>query len=64
MILLKYTVNLMINIVYRLVSPKLFEEVYGEIDDLENEVIVRPTHLSICRADQRYYQGNRIPEIL
>lgn len=54
----------MINIMYRLVSPKSFEEVYGEIDDLENEVIVRPTYLSICNADQRYYQGSRIPEVL
>lgn len=54
----------MINIIYRLVSPKLFEEVYGEINDLENEVIVRPTHLSICNADQRYYQGSRVPEVL
>lgn len=54
----------MINTIYRLVSPKLFEEVYKEVDDLENNVIVRPTHLSICQADQRYYQGNRDPKIL
>ena len=53
----------MINTVYRLVSPKLFEEVYDEID-LENNVVVRPTHLSICQADQRYYNGDRDPEIL
>ena len=25
---------------------------------------VRPTHLSICNADQRYYQGTRAPEVL
>ena len=53
----------MINTVYRLVSPKLFEEVYDEID-LENNVVVRPTYLSICQADQRYYNGDRAPEIL
>jgi ribitol-5-phosphate 2-dehydrogenase (NADP+) len=53
----------MINTIYRLVSPKLFEEVYNEVD-LENNVIVRPTHLSICQADQRYYNGSRDPEIL
>jgi ribitol-5-phosphate 2-dehydrogenase len=54
----------MINTVYRLVSPKLFKEIYDEVDDLNNKVIVRPSHLSICQADQRYYQGNRDPEIL
>ena len=54
----------MINTIYRLVYPKLFEEVYGEVSDLKNHVVVRPTYLSICKADQRYYQGNRGPEIL
>ena len=52
----------MINIVYRLKSPKFFEET---IDDINLEgVIVRPTYLSICQADQRYYQGSRSVEIL
>ncbi len=54
----------MINTIYRLISPKLFEEVYKEVDDLNNNVVVRPTHLSICQADQRYYQGDRDPKIL
>lgn len=54
----------MINTVYRLVSPKLFEESYDEVFDLKNHVIVRPTYLSICQADQRYYQGSRDPETL
>lgn len=53
----------MINTIYRLVSPKLIEEFYDEVD-LENNVIVRPTHLSICQADQRYFNGNRDPETL
>ena len=52
----------MINIVYRLKSPKFFEESIDEID-LEG-VVVRPTYLSICQADQRYYQGSRPAEIL
>ena len=52
----------MINIVYRLKSPKFFEEA---IEDIELDgVIVRPTYLSICQADQRYYQGSRPPEVL
>lgn len=52
----------MINIVYRLKSPKFFEE---SIDEIELDgVVVRPTYLSICQADQRYYQGSRPVEIL
>jgi len=52
----------MINIIYRLKSPKFFEE---SIDEIQLDgVIIRPTHLSICQADQRYYQGSRPAEIL
>ena len=52
----------MINIVYRLKSPKFFEE---SIDEVELDgVVVRPTYLSICQADQRYYQGSRPAEVL
>ena len=52
----------MINIVYRLKSPKFFEE---SIDEIELDgVVVRPTYLSICQADQRYYQGSRPAEVL
>lgn len=52
----------MINIVYRLKSPKFFEE---SIDEIELDgVVVRPTYLSICQADQRYYQGSRPADIL
>ena len=52
----------MINIVYRLKSPNFFEESIDEID--LDGVIVRPAYLSICQADQRYYQGSRPAEIL
>ena len=52
----------MINIIYRLKSPKFFEETIKEIP-LDN-VIVRPLYLSICQADQRYYQGTRPAEVL
>jgi ribitol-5-phosphate 2-dehydrogenase (NADP+) len=54
----------MINTLYRLVSPKQIEIAYEEIDLNKVEVIVRPAYLSICNADQRYYQGIRDPEIL
>ena len=46
----------MINTVYRLYYPRRFEIAFEDID-ISSGVIVRPTHLSICNADQRYYQG-------
>lgn len=52
----------MINIVYRLKSPKFFEEAIDEIE--LDGVVVRPTYLSICQADQRYYQGSRPGDVL
>ena len=54
----------MINTLYRLVSSKLLEIDYEELDLDDQTVLVRPTYLSICKADQRYYQGAREPEIL
>lgn len=54
----------MLNAVYRLVEPRRFEVEFNDIDLNEDNVIVRPTHLSICNADQRYYQGKRAPEVL
>ena len=52
----------MINTVYRLISPRRFEIAFTDIG--VDGVIVRPTHLSICNADQRYYQGTRDPKVL
>ncbi len=54
----------MLNAVYRLVEPRRFEVRFNDIDLSADQVIVRPTHLSICNADQRYYQGLRPAEIL
>lgn len=54
----------MLNTVYRLVAPRRFEVAFNDIDLFGDEVVVRPTHLSICHADQRYYQGTRPAEIL
>ena len=52
----------MINTIYRLISPKMIDIAYEEVNIKDNQVIVRPTYLSICKADQRYYQGNREAE--
>lgn len=54
----------MLNTVYRLVEPRRFEAQFTNIDISQDDVLVRPTHLSICHADQRYYQGTRAKEVL
>lgn len=54
----------MINQVYRLVSPRQFEVTYIEKSINKEEIVVRPTHLSICAADQRYYTGARGEEAM
>lgn len=54
----------MLNTVYRLVSPKRIEANFTDITLKSDNVLVRPTYLSICHADQRYYQGRRAGEIL
>lgn len=54
----------MINQVYRLVSPRQFEVAYQDRSLQSDRVIVRPTHLSICAADQRYYTGSRGKEAM
>lgn len=54
----------MLNTIYRLVEPRKFETEFNDIDMQADKVIVRPTHLSICNADQRYFQGKRDPNVL
>lgn len=55
----------MINHLYRLTSPFLVERCCETIDLAhENRVIVQPKRLSICKADMRYYFGQRDPEVL
>lgn len=54
----------MINQVIQLTKPKTFEIVTEHVELLETHVIVRPTYLSICHADQRYYKGMRSEEVL
>lgn len=54
----------MFNRVYRLVEPRIIEPVEVQVDLGPGLVAVRPTHLSICNADMRYYLGRRNPEAL
>ena len=54
----------MLNTVVKLTSPRNLETFFKE-EEYDNEtVIVRPTYMSICAADQRYYQGKRKKEVL
>ena len=54
----------MLSAVYQLVRPRQFEVVFRDLRLDGPEVLVRPTYLAICNADQRYYQGRRSEEIL
>ncbi|MBR6229790.1 MAG: zinc-binding dehydrogenase [Eubacterium sp.] len=54
----------MLNTVYRLVAPGRFEVEFSDVKLDKNTTIVRPTHMSICHADQRYYQGLRPPAVM
>lgn len=54
----------MINQIYRLVSARQIEVTYKDRAISSDHVVVRPTHLSICAADQRYYTGTRGEEAM
>ena len=49
----------MINQAYRLIAPKQNRADFVDLKINNENVIVRPTYLSICAADQRYYTGSR-----
>ncbi len=53
----------MINRIYRLTAPKVFSV---EFEDMRTDdgVLCKPTYMSVCRADQRYYFGMRPAEVL
>ena len=54
----------MLNTVYQLKRPRQFEAVFKNVELDSEHVLVRPTYLSICNADQRYYQGTRDKKVL
>lgn len=49
----------MINAVYQLIAPRMIDVTYQELRLTEDRILIRPLYLSICHADQRYYQGMR-----
>lgn len=54
----------MLNTIYRLTAPRRFEVEFTDESFKDGYAVVRPTYLSICNADQRYYQGKRSAEVL
>lgn len=54
----------MINTKFKLIKPFVIEQFYENIDLDSNNVIVRPTYLSICKADLRYFLGQRDANVL
>ncbi|MDR0314387.1 MAG: alcohol dehydrogenase catalytic domain-containing protein [Oscillospiraceae bacterium] len=54
----------MISAVYQLTAPRLIETTYKELDISKPEVLIRPSYMAICKADQRYYQGTRSQSVL
>ncbi len=54
----------MLNAVYRLTAPGRFEIEFNDYNLNSDKVIVRPTNLSICNADQRYYRGMRSEDVM
>lgn len=54
----------MLNTVYQLKAARQFEVVLKDVELDDQHILVRPTHLSICHADQRYYQGTRPEAVL
>ena len=47
---------------YKITEPKCFEIFVEDIE--EDKVLVRPEYLAVCKADIRYYLGNRERTVL
>ena len=54
----------MINETIKLIEPKKLEVNFEQLELPKNHILVKPTYMSICAADQRYYQGKRKKEVL
>ncbi|OOB79510.1 MAG: ribitol-5-phosphate dehydrogenase [Epulopiscium sp. Nuni2H_MBin001] len=54
----------MINKRYRLIGKGNIKETFIEENVSTENILVRPTYLSICASDQRYYNFDRPPDVL
>lgn len=54
----------MINTQYKLISPKVIETFFSDINLEKTDILVQPEALSICKADMRYFFGLRDAKVL
>ena len=54
----------MFNIIYKITSPSVVEEFIDIVDYTENHVLVKVDTMAICKADIRYFLGNREQSVL
>ena len=54
----------MLHRIFRLTDIKYIETITEDLEYGQDIVIVRPTYLSICAADQRYFFGKRKKAIM
>ncbi len=55
----------MISQQFKLVEPFVIESFFHDVNVKGNDhIVVRPRRLSVCKADMRYYFGERDPEVL
>ncbi len=55
----------MISQQFKLVEPFVIESFFHDVRvEGEDKIVVRPRSLSVCKADLRYYFGERDPEVL
>lgn len=54
----------MLKQIYQLVGEKKFETKIVSQRAMDNQVVIRPDYLSICHADQRYFNFERNSEIM
>lgn len=50
--------------IYKVTSPGVLEEFIDTVDDMDKHVLVKVDVMAICKADIRYYLGNRDIHVL
>jgi ribitol-5-phosphate 2-dehydrogenase len=53
-----------INRIYRLADAKSINMALREVEPGDDLILARPVYVSVCAADQRYYQGRRKREVM
>ena len=50
--------------IFKVTSPGVIEEFIDTVEGMDDSVLVKVDVMAICKADIRYYLGNRDPNIL